>query len=300
MTLFYLRVPFARPRLIGLATVLNFSRHVLIGRLAYVVYQDGDFAVAGRRLGTAAVGDYSLAWTLATSPIEKVSMILNDVTPAIFSAVQDDKPALRRYFLNLSEILCLATFPASIGLALVSPDLVAVVLGAKWSGAAGPLALLALYAGARSVTGLYGYLLYATRETRFAMWTSIWLAGFLLVGFYVGSFWGTSGIAAAWLVVHPSFSVYVFARIRRLLDLSGWEYLKALRLGLDGAVIMGVVVLGFQQLVSAEWSPVLRLSTSIALGATTYIGSTLLLHGPRLRQILAWLQRVRRGEAQPE
>lgn len=298
MTVRFRPVPFARPQARGMTHVLSFSRHVLIGRLAYVAYQDGDFAVAGRRLGTTAVGDYSLAWTLATSPIEKVTMVLSDVTPTLFSAVQDDKPALRRYFLNLSEILCLATFPAAIGLALVSHDLVAVVLGAKWSGAAGPLALLALYAGARSVTSLFGHVLNATRETRFAMWTSIWLAGMLLLGFFIGSFWGTGGIAGAWLVVHPAFSVIVFRRIRRVLELTGREYLHALRLGLDGAVVMGGVLLAFQWLIAPGWSPVLRLVTSIGLGAAAYGAVTLLLHGARLRQILAWLWRVRQGGAQ--
>lgn len=294
-TLCYRRVAFARPHIGGLKPVLHYSRHVLVGRLAWIAYQDGDFAVAGRRLSTSAVGDYSLAWTLATSPIEKVTMVLSDVTPSLFSAVQHDRPALRRYFLNLSEVLCLATFPASVGLALVSRDLVAVVLGAKWDGAAGPLAFLALYAGARSVTSLFGHLFNATRETRFAMWTSIVLAVLLIAGFILGSFWGAAGIAAAWLVVHPMMSVYSFTRIRRVLELPGRDYLRALRLGLDGAVVMAVVLLGFEHLLAEAWSPALRLVSSILLGAVTYGGVTWLLHGTRLRQILAWLKRVRGG-----
>jgi len=295
MTLRYRREPFARPNLRGLMPALSYSRHVLIGRLAYVVYQDGDFAVAGRRLGAAAVGDYSLAWTLATSPIEKVTMVLSDVTPSLFSAVQNDRPALKRYFLNLSEVLCLATFPASVGLAVVSHDLVAVVLGEKWSGAAGPLALLALYAGARSVTGLYGHLFNATRETRFAMWSSLLLAVLLLSGFLIGSRWGTNGIAAAWLVVHPSFSVFAFTRIRRVLDLSGLGYLRAFRLGFDGSLVMAVSVLALQEYVAATWSPLLRLVVSVVLGAAVYGATTWMLHRARLRQILSWLQRVRQG-----
>ena len=296
-TVYCRRVSFARPRLAGLREVLDFSRDVIVSRLAYVVYQDGDFAVAGRRLGQAAVGDYSLAWTLATSPIEKVTMLLSDVTPSLFSAVQNDRPALRRYFLNLSEILCLATFPASVGIALVSHDLVAVVLGVKWLGAATPLALLALYAGARSVTSLYGHLYIATRETQFMMWTSIAGAILLLSGFIAGSNWGTAGIAAAWLVIHPALSAYSFTRVRRILELTAAEYLRALRLGLDGAAMMALVLLPFQAFVAPSWSPSLRLVASILLGAGTYALTTWLLHRRRLRQIIEWLTRVRRGGA---
>jgi PST family polysaccharide transporter len=293
VTLYHRRVLFLRPRPDGLKPVLNFSQHVLVGRLAWIVYQDGDFAVAGRRLGLSAVGDYGMAWTLATSPIEKVTMVLSDVTPTLFSAAQNDRVALRRYFLNLSELLCLATFPAALGLALVSHDLVDVVLGPKWVGVAGPLALLALYAGARSVTSLFGHLFNATRETRFAMWTSLALAVALLAGFIVGSYWGPAGIACAWILIHPGFSVYAFSRVRRVLDLSGWEYLRVLRLGLDGALLMAAAILAFQHLLAGAWSPLLRLAVEIPLGAAIFALTTWLVHRRRLGEIIAWVKRVR-------
>jgi len=298
-TLYQRRVGFSRPRLSGLVHVMHFSRDILIGRLAWIVLQDGDFAVAGRRLGTAGAGDYSLAWTLATSPIEKVTMVVSDVAPTLFSAVQDNRPELKRYFLNFSEVLCLATFPASVGIALVSQDLVPVVLGAKWAGVAAPLALLALYAGARSVTILYAHVFNATRETRFGMWISVVGAVVLLAGFIVGSRWGPAGIAAAWLLLHPSLAGYSFTRVRRILALKTSEYFQSLRLGLDGAAVMAVVLLAFQHLVARNWPAGLRLGVSIPLGAATYGLTTVALHRARLRVIVEWLRRVRGGRAQP-
>lgn len=299
MTLHARREGIVWPRLRGLAHVLPFSRDVLIARLAWVVYQDGDFAVAGRRLSQDGVGGYSLAWTIASSPIEKVSNVLSDVTPTLFSAVQDDRPALKRYYLNLTEIVCLVTFPVAAGLSLVSHDLVAVLLGPKWSAAAGPMALLALYAGARSVTGLGGHLFVAVRETRFLMWNTIILAIVLMAGFIIGSSWGGIGIAAAWLVIHPLFSVYVFGKVQRVLDLRPLEYLRSLRLGLDGSLAMAAVVLAFHGVVAPEWPQAVRLVSSIMLGGITYILTTLALHRARLRQIADWLRRVRRGETAP-
>lgn len=295
LTLYHRRVAFVRPRVTGLAPVLNYSKHVLVARLAWVTYQDGDFAVAGRRLGMADVGAYGMAWTLASAPIEKVTTVLADVTPTLFSAAQGDRAALRRYFLNLSEILCLATFPAALGLALVSPDLVEVVLGPKWTGVAGPLSLLALYAGARSVTTLFGHLFNAVRETRFAMWSSIALAVLLMTGFIVGSNWGPIGIASAWLVIHPSFSAYSFTRVSRSLDLPAVEYFRALRLGLDGSAAMGLVLLAFQTFVAASWPAALRLPASILVGGAAFGLTTYVVHAGRIRGILAWLRRVRSG-----
>lgn len=295
ITLYRRPQPFTWPTRAGLAPIMTFSRHILIGRLAWIVYQDGDFTVAGRRLGKYAAGVYGLAWTLASSPIEKITALLQEVTPSLFSKVQDDRPALKRYFLNLSEILCVATFPASVGLALVSSDLVDVVLGPKWHAAAAPLALLALYAGARSVTSLYGALFVATRETRFSMWTSVALAITLIIGFVVGSNWGPAGIAAAWLVIHPSFSAFSFTKVRKVLTLTASEYLRALRLGLDGAAVMGAGVLLFQHYVSQDWESWVRLPVEIILGGGIFAGTTFLIHGKRLREIMSWLKRVRGG-----
>jgi O-antigen/teichoic acid export membrane protein len=294
--LYYRPVPFAWPSWAGLSSVLTFSRHVLVGRLAWVVYQDGDFAVAGRRLSMSAVGEYGMAWTLASAPIEKVTTVLSEVTPAIFSAAaQSGRADLRRMFLNLSEVLCIGTFPAAVGLSLVSADLVQVMLGDKWTAAAAPLALLALYAGARSITSLFGHVFNAVRETRFAMWTSIVLAILLLTGFIVGSRWGTSGIASAWLIIHPLFSVYSFTRIRRALGVSGADYLRALRLGLDGSAAMAIVLLTFRYFLADSWPAGLRLPVSIALGAAVFAGTTFLIHGSRVRDIIAWFRRVRSG-----
>jgi len=295
MVLAVRRVGLERPRARGLGPALHFSRDILVGRLAWVVYQDGDFAVAGRRLTQSAVGDYSMAWTIATAPIEKVTMVLSEVTPSLFSAVQHDRVALRRYFLNLTEMLCLATFPASVGLALVSRDLVAVALGPNWVGAAAPLALLALYAGARSVSVLYAHVFTATRDTRFAMWLTIAGAVLLLGGFVIGSRWGPTGIAGAWLVIHPLLSVVSLFRVRRSLEVRFAGYLQALRLGLDGTILMVGALLIAQHFLVPAWTPGARLSLLIPAGAVVYLLTTLGLHRQRLRHILEWLRRTRSG-----
>jgi O-antigen/teichoic acid export membrane protein len=296
MTLFYRRVGFAVPRLSLKSHVMTYTRQILGSRLAWVIYQDGDFAVAGRRLGVAAAGDYGMAWTLATSPIEKVTMVLNDVTPSLFSAAQHDLYALRRYFLNLTEMLFFATFPVSVGIALVSVDLVTVALGHKWDGAALPLAILALYAGVRAVTSLFAHLFNATRETAFSMWTSVWMAIVLIAGFLVGSEWGSLGIASAWLIIHPAFAVISYARVRRVLKLQGFQYLKSLRLGLDGSIVMVATLLVFRYIVARHWDPAPRLAVAIPLGALVFFASTWSMHRARVLHIVDWIRRARGGK----
>src|SRR2546426_4499564 len=58
-TLFRSRRPrFAWPHLQSLTHAMTFSRHIIVGRLAWYVYSNADFLVAGRILGKVALGLY--------------------------------------------------------------------------------------------------------------------------------------------------------------------------------------------------------------------------------------------------
>ncbi len=93
------RVRLAWPRRESLGHAMTFSRHVLVGRLSWYVYSNADFLVAGRILGRAALGLYDVGWTLANIPLEKITSLVSQVTPAVFSAVwprcytRSDSPA---------------------------------------------------------------------------------------------------------------------------------------------------------------------------------------------------------------
>ena len=135
---------FARPAWSNLRRELKFTGTVLVSGIGWYVYDNADFGIAGRVLGEAPLGNYTVAWTIASAPVEKIANLVTGVTPAFFSAVQTSKYELRRYFLRLTEVLSLVTVPASIGLALTANDLVPVLLGPKWNAAVGPLRLLGI------------------------------------------------------------------------------------------------------------------------------------------------------------
>jgi O-antigen/teichoic acid export membrane protein len=83
--------------------------------------------------------------------------------------MQNDKSELRRYVLRLTEVLSLATIPASIGLALVADFLVLALLGPKWKDAIGPLRLLSVFISFRSLATLLPNPLTAIGDAGFVM-----------------------------------------------------------------------------------------------------------------------------------
>ncbi len=147
---------FAIPRLSTIRKELLFGWHVLVSVLAWSAYERLDNLTAGRVLGQAALGFYAMAWNLANVPLEKVTSLVTTIIPSYLAAVQNDPASLRRYLRTLTEPMALATFPATIGLALVANDLVPVAMGNKWHDAILPLQVLGLYAGIRSIVAPAG------------------------------------------------------------------------------------------------------------------------------------------------
>src|SRR5262249_41782766 len=148
------RQKFALPRWREIREPMRYSTRILTGNLSWWAYSNADFVVAGRFLGKGPLGAYSLAWTVASMPIDRITGIVTKVTPAYFSALQHDNRALRRQLLMLTEAIAMLTLPASLGMALVASDFIHAALGDQWVDAIVPLQLLCLYASLRSITTL--------------------------------------------------------------------------------------------------------------------------------------------------
>jgi len=285
---------FAWPRRHSLAHALTFSRHILVGRLSWYAYSNADFLVAGRILGKAALGLYEVGWNLANVPIEKITSLVGQVTPAVFSVVQTDHGALRRYLLRITEGLALITFPATLGLAIVAPDFVLLTLGEKWRGAIVPLRLLALSAGFRAVTPLLAQVLNVIGQSRLAMRYGLLCLLVLPSAFYVlGKVWGTMGIALVWVVVFPILVIPAYRRVLERIELSGREYLRALWPAASASLLMGAAVLAVKLTIGEHVSRALSFSAQVATGAIVYALTCMALHGERLTSFARALRGLR-------
>jgi PST family polysaccharide transporter len=272
---------FAWPRIQSLRRTLRFSGDIVGSRVAWYCYSNADFVVAGRRLGEAALGAYTFAWTMAHIPEERITGLLNTVIPAFFSAIQQDLISLRRYILNVTQMLAFLTFPTAAGISLLSGDFVEGALGPKWRGAVVPLQLLAIYVPVRTITPLLAYALNATGETRKSLWLSLLQLATFPPAFYLASRWGTTGIAAVWIVLHPLFSVLLLRMTLRKIQLPTRDYLQALYPPIVGTAFMILAVSLVKVALPSSCLVWLRLGAEIVSGVVVYSGTVLLLFKDR-------------------
>lgn len=294
LVLFWRRHGYAAPHPRELYRELSFSGHVTLSGIGWYVYSNADFLVAGKTLGEAPLGNYTLGWTISSAPIEKIGNLLTGVTPAFFSAVQHDKVELRRYFLRITEALSYVTVPASIGIVLVADYLVPVLLGPKWLGVVGPLRLLGIFVAFRSLTTVLPKLLTAINETRFVMWNTALAVVALPLAFLVGSRWGTTGIAMAWIVIYPPIMAPLYHRIFKRLDTGLREYFSAVLPATGASTIMALVLLLVRSTLPRPWPLAVDFAILVASGVLCYVAALYAFHRKRLGQLLRSIRSMRK------
>jgi PST family polysaccharide transporter len=267
--------------------------HVVVGRVSWYTYQNADFAIVGRVLGKAVLGAYTIGWEIATLPVERVSALVSQVTPGVFSTVQADRPALRRYYLGVIEGLAFITFPGAVGISLTAPLLVPVLLGDKWTAAILPLQLLSFYAGLRSIDTVTPQVLIYTGHSRQSMWYTVLAAVVLPLLFLGGTRWGASGVALVWIVAYPLVVTPIYRLVFRILDLPPRMYLRALWPAASGTALMTAAVLATRYWLPDTLDIRAKLVSEVTVGAVTYAVTMLLFHRERILAAIAPLRAAR-------
>jgi teichuronic acid exporter len=281
---------FAWPRRRDLGSALTFTGHQVAGSIAWYVYSNADFVVAGRWLGAHDLGIYSMAWTLARVVPERIANIALRLTPAFFAAVSDEVSALRRWLAGVTEGIAIVCFPLLVGLSLVAGDALRVIAGPQWDAAALPLRLLALYGAFDVVTQPLTRALVAVGDARFTARMGLALALIMPFGFITGAHYGPVGLAITWLVLAPAVRVLALLRVRHLIGLRVAEYLAALRPALAATVIMALTVVVAKLAFTID-ATLPRLALTVALGAIAYVATLL---GPFKSRSAFWLSQYKR------
>ena len=212
------------------------------------------------------------------------------------AASQRDPAMLRRYVRVFTEGVAFVAFPIAFGLAVVAEDFVLTVFGDAWSATVGPLRLLALVAVLRSITPVMSQTLIAVGEARKNMEFAVTTAVVVPVLLVIGSRWGITGVAAAWLVGQPLVTGPVLLRhMLRATDMRLAEWLDALRPAGTAALAMVAVVLAAQSWVPEAWPRSARFAVEVAAGAAAYGIGISITYRHRFAALALAIRQAQRG-----
>ena len=257
-----------------LRELFGYARFAGIWSIATFVKGMMDTIVVGRILGSVAVGYYSVAFRLATTPDSLFSYIILKAMFPAFSSIQHDLGAFRRTFLQHTQRMVLLVLPVSIFLALAAEPVVLTLLGEKWSAIVTPVRILAISGFVSAVSATTSAAFRGAGRPELAMWFVGANALLLLPALIVFVRWlELNGAAIAVLGCLTATTVPALIRTMRLLELPLRDLLVMLRPALACA---GVLALALALLIPAlsTADSLVSLLVLLAAGIATYFTST--------------------------
>ena len=225
--------------------VLRFGTPLIGAELLWKFYKNSDYLVIGKFLGSVALGQYTLAYRLATVVNDKISVIVNRVTVPAFAALKDDRNALVGHWFSVTRKLALVNFALLVGIAMNGEDFITVALGQKWLPAVVPLRFLCAVGAWDTITPIINNLLQVKRRTDFMFIYSLFNAILLPVGFTIAcqAGWGLAGVGILWCVLYPLSCLYQLSKALRLVDATFWDYWSHLMfpIGVAGICLVGMM-----------------------------------------------------------
>lgn len=289
--------------------LFSFSLYVAGASAINYFSSNVDYLIVGRVLGPAALGTYTLAYEMMTFPLTRIVALFSQVLFPAFATIQDKLDEMREHYVSVSRTVALISFPILGWIAVVAPELIALVYGEKWLHAVAAARILSLAGALKCVGTLVGIIFKSRGKASVELyWNIAWLIG-LTSMVLVGVRWGTEGVAAAitalcfpgvlfteWLACQ-----YIELPLRRLLAVLVLPAVTITVTVAGGFALRGpLITLFLAGPLALAGPPALaaRLLLLTAAMAVIYAGALRLLHPPivgEARTFLSYFRKEKKG-----
>jgi len=276
-----------------LKKVLKFTTNFTGFNILNYFVKNADKFIIGKVLGTEKLGYYSMAYKLMIYPIILVSDVIKRVMFPVFSRIQNDDEKIARGYIQVLNSIALITFPALIGLMVLSDDFVNIVLGAKWEKVTILIMFLAPVGIMQSLITTTGTI-YLTKSKPDLMLIMGLIWGVISVSaILIGLMWDIEGIAAAYLIANI---IWFIPSMKVPMQLISADLSDALILIAKTLIISLVMALGIYLFsrIELDISQLIYFILKILVGIIIYVSITLIA---RKEEILSLLTIIRNKDS---
>ena len=250
--------------------------------LVNLIALQGDSLLVGRLMGSHALGLYGRAYQLMTLPVTLLNQVLDYVLFPSLSRIQHDRDRMGESLHRSSSLSALVGLPAGAVLAILSPEVVAVLFGDQWGEVAPVLQILSWGMFFRIGYKFSWIILASTgRSVQTAVTQTLYMAT-VLIGVAAGTRFGLQGVAWAVLFALAVVHVATLALAMRATGYPLLRYLKATAPGCATTVLSAVVVLAVATFTRRLGLPIVTLGGAglaiICCGALLFL--------PKVREVL--------------
>jgi O-antigen/teichoic acid export membrane protein len=273
-------VPGPPHRGVGIRSMLRFGGTLTLNGLVMYVASNSEKVLLGRFWGAEALGIYGRAYQLIRIPTDNLNSAVGDVAFSALSRIQDDPGRLRRYFLKGYSFVLALTLPITIACALFADDIIFVLLGPKWTAAAGIFRLLAPTMLIFAIANPLGWLLSSLGLVGRGLRIALVIAPLMIGSYVIGLPYGPKGVAFAYSAVMMLWVLPVIAWCVQGTMISFWDVVRAVSRPLASIIPAAGLAFGVA-LFSQSLAPLPRLVLESAVLFITYFGVLLFATGQK-------------------
>lgn len=277
----------------SLMPLLRFGRAMTLTTAATFIAGNLQKVMIGKVWGEQAVGLYSRGSYLIAFPVEALNGAIGEVAFNALSKVKNDNVRLRLSFLQIFSWVIALTLPITVACALFADDLIAVLLGPKWSGVVPIFRLLTPAVLLLAIDGPIGWLLSALGLAEKNLRVTLVSTPLILVGMMIGLSYGPSGVALAYSVI----------MLLKFVPMTIWaldgtgiglrDILTEMRAPIISSAIAGIICYFIEENFLQSSPTLLRLSVVLLLFFAAY--ALMLLRSNAYRAALAEVLRIVKG-----
>lgn len=229
--------------------------------------------IAGLLLGVATAGFLNLSFRVVDVLWAVLATAVSQVALPMLSGLQSDPERLKRAYQKAVAFACLSIYPCFVGIAVVAPEIVETLFGARWSPAVPVIVALSCLTLVQAPRLYVSPMLTALGRPRDT------LAGVVAEFFsmlFAAAALGMPSLAwavAIWIgsqCIQAPISVIL---LRRAAGYSILEQFAGVKTPLTGAIVLALVVALTRELLPATLGPQERLVVLSSTGAVAYVGA---------------------------
>jgi O-antigen/teichoic acid export membrane protein len=278
----------------SLRSVGGFSLDSLGTRVLIWGNLNADNFLVGRFLGAAKLGAYSIGYSVAVAPLNRIASPVTEVFFSAFSRM-GDRELVSQVWLRATRMIGLVIIPVMAGLLVVAPEFVQVVFGPRWRSAGPVLRLLAPIGLMQALTEANFAVLQALAYTRLQVRFTAIQSVVTICAFAAGLPWGIRGVATAYLIVSLGLQPFYLVLTARAVGISPLDWLVSLRgVAEAGAVMLACVLSARAEMLTIGLTPAVRLAALIVLGGVVYVAAVA-WRAPEVRSELMRVRNARKG-----
>jgi PST family polysaccharide transporter len=181
-------------------SLLAVAGHVSGSQLSIYLSRNSDNVLIGWYWGEHLLGLYAQAYKLLMFPMNQIGPPLNNVMLPLLSKLQGDPMAYRSAYRRVTEKVVILTVPLTCLILVFPGEVIHVLLGPQWAGAAPILAWFGIAMIYQPVVATTGCLLMSQGRSALLLRQSLWNAASTIAAFAIALPFGPDWVAASFVL----------------------------------------------------------------------------------------------------